>query len=551
VANGCIGNRIDCVSGDGDPCDTACTPTSSQEVCNGIDDDCDCQIDEDVTPLSPAQACGVVPGADDAGCRARSASNPSGVLVECVNGAWRCTFASGYCPGRAPDYCTGQADRCDDRDNNCNGIADEGYVRPLATQSVKGDPCTTDALGACRATGTYVCNTAGDGTVCSAQSQPPTNEVCNGIDDDCDGLVDESYLNPGNDPSFVEPAVVALGASGPWMFAYEASRPNASGQDGGSGNGYFDSGPTGEPRDRTQACSVRARIPWTNVTPWEAEQSCSAIGGRVCRLSDWQQGCWVNAGSTLSSCLFGYSPAGTGTVACQQAANYTSGPFCNLGTYDSNATLAGNQDGLIPTGSPALSNCFAGWTSYFGNTLGLYDITGNAREITRCQPDRAVCGGATNTAAQCQIDCCSGSLPTAVAGPPGATRLCGSLGSDRRLSGQACSANSQCCNNDISCTGDGVCDAGICRVTGGTRCLGRGMSGCSTTNPCCGNVPCTGGVCGGTGTLIQAVYPLMGGAYETVAEDGASCDFAFFKVESDFRLFDTGFRCCFDQDPTG
>jgi hypothetical protein len=550
VANGCIGNRIDCIPNDNDPCDTACTPTSAQEVCNGIDDDCNCKIDDNVTPLSPAQACGVVPGADDAGCQPRSATNPGGVLVECVSGAWRCTFAAGYCPGRAPDYCTGQPDPCDGKDNNCNGLPDEGFVRPLATQNVKGDPCTTSDLGACQATGTYVCNTAGTGTVCSGQSKPPTNEVCNGIDDDCDGLVDESYLNPGNDPSFVKPAVVALGASGPWVFAYEASRPNASIRDGGSGNGYFDSGPAGEPRDRTPACSLQGRIPWTNVTPWEAEQSCSAIGGRVCRLSDWQQGCRVNAGTTVNGCLYGYSPAGAGTAACQQPANYTSGPFCNLGAYDSNTTLAGNQDGLIPTGSPALSGCFAAWASYFGNTLGLYDITGNAREITRCQPDRAVCGGASNAAAQCATDCCSGSS-TAVTGPAGAARLCGTLGNNqRRLGGQACNANVQCCDNDISCAADGVCDTGICRSATGSRCLARGLSGCDATNLCCGTTPCTGGVCGGAGTLLESVYPLMGGGYETVGENGASCNFTFFKVESDFRLFDTGFRCCFDQNPT-
>ena len=45
------------------------------------------------------------------------------------------------------------------------------------------------------------------------------------------------------------------------------------------------------------------------------------------------------------------------------------------------------------------------------------------------------------------------------------------------------------------------------------------------------------------------VYPLMGGAYNTPDENGASCDFDFYVVDQQFALIDTGFRCCFDSDP--
>ena len=42
----------------------------------------------------------------------------------------------------------------------------------------------------------------------------------------------------------------------------------------------------------------------------------------------------------------------------------------------------------------------------------------------------------------------------------------------------------------------------------------------------------------------------MGGAFNTLAEDGAQCSFNFFSVTTTFKFFDTGFRCCFSSDPT-
>jgi hypothetical protein len=41
----------------------------------------------------------------------------------------------------------------------------------------------------------------------------------------------------------------------------------------------------------------------------------------------------------------------------------------------------------------------------------------------------------------------------------------------------------------------------------------------------------------------------MGGAYNTQSEDGAACDFSFYSVNNTFKLYDTGFRCCFTVKP--
>jgi hypothetical protein len=45
-------------------------------------------------------------------------------------------------------------------------------------------------------------------------------------------------------------------------------------------------------------------------------------------------------------------------------------------------------------------------------------------------------------------------------------------------------------------------------------------------------------------------YPAMGGGYLTASPDGASCGVSYFTVGATVSSQETGFRCCFGQDPT-
>ncbi|MDC0746159.1 putative metal-binding motif-containing protein [Polyangium mundeleinium] len=95
-----------------------------------------------------------------------------------------CAPPEGYAPNdndcddANPSIHPGATEVCEGVDTNCNGVPDD-----------VGLPCDAGA-GACKASGTYACEEDGAPVVCSAVPKEPSTELCDGVDEDCDGVPD-------------------------------------------------------------------------------------------------------------------------------------------------------------------------------------------------------------------------------------------------------------------------------------------------------------------------------------------------------------------------
>lgn len=140
-----------------------CEP--APEVCDGIDNDCDGIVDNGnpggAVPCSTGLA-----GACNAGTRT------------CIDGVLECVPE--LIPHQMPETCDGI-------DNDCDGIVDnlEGA----------GEFCVI-GVGACQGGGWLGCDKSGK-WVCHAELAEPSPEVCDGVDNDCDGAIDEDALGTG------------------------------------------------------------------------------------------------------------------------------------------------------------------------------------------------------------------------------------------------------------------------------------------------------------------------------------------------------------------
>jgi hypothetical protein len=138
-----------CVNGNWENCDA---PVPQNEDCDGVDNDCDGVTDE---------GCSCVTG-ETRPCGSNVGECSEGIQT-CVEGLW------GDCEDQ-----TGPVDEeCDELDNDCDGQTDEELHQPCQTACGMGEEVCVD----------------GEWFGCTAPY--PTGEICDSIDNDCNGEVDD------------------------------------------------------------------------------------------------------------------------------------------------------------------------------------------------------------------------------------------------------------------------------------------------------------------------------------------------------------------------
>ena len=184
VMGPCFVGYFDVDGVDTDGCEFACTPTNGGvEVCDNKDNNCNTQVDEGFDLTTDAQNC----GSCGTNC---SAFFPHSVGV-CSTGV--CAFGpclAGYynLDGIAANGCeyactptNGGVEICDGLDNDCDGAKDEGALAGV------GVVCGTSAIGECKL-GVTQCTT---GAIVCAGGVSPVAEVCDNKDNNCSGVSDE------------------------------------------------------------------------------------------------------------------------------------------------------------------------------------------------------------------------------------------------------------------------------------------------------------------------------------------------------------------------
>ncbi len=227
------------------------------EVCNDADDDCNGLID-DVAGLG-GECSRAVPG-----------------VGTCV-GLWQCGA------GQPEPICSAaepQAETCNGRDDDCDGTTDEAFPQ-------LGSACTV-GQGACARQGVYVCAGNGLAARCNATAGTPQPELCNNLDDNCDGDVDEPFKDAATGLYATDEhcGLCNFSCAGAILFASDTACRIDLGEAYcavlACEPGYY------QPPDSDRLCIPENA---TDCSPCAQDEHCEALAGGLCEPSDGGRFC--------------------------------------------------------------------------------------------------------------------------------------------------------------------------------------------------------------------------------------------------------------------
>ncbi len=113
-----------------------------------------------------------------------------GQVAPCGSNVGECRFGTWRCENGLFDHCEGgvlpSPETCNGLDDDCDGVADNGFNLGQACDGPDKDLCADDVM------------------TCGGCSQGKDDlETCNGRDDDCDGIVDSDCETGGCSPSLL------------------------------------------------------------------------------------------------------------------------------------------------------------------------------------------------------------------------------------------------------------------------------------------------------------------------------------------------------------
>ncbi len=448
-----IDNDCDTLIDEGGVCAPGCIPTA--EICNNRDDDCDGLTDEGVT-----RPCGTDIG-------------------ECVSGTQTCTAGIwGACAGSVGPI----AELCNNRDDDCDGRTD-GFTRPCGS-----------SVGVCTP-GTQICTSGSWSTDCVGAYSGGT-EVCNLLDDDCDGSTDEGDPGGGGECGgsvgeclpgtrhCVGGALVCVGGRDPVPEVCDLRDNDCDGStdEGNPGGGAACyTGPAGTDgvgicEGGVLRCLAGALVCDGQVLP--TVEDCNNLDDDCDTETDEGLTSGATCGTDEGECEAGTNRCVSGAWVCDGEV----GPgteVCDLLDNDCDgATDEGNPGGGVPCGwdpadpsvwdlgicEPGISNCVAGAIACEGmigpvpeecNALD-DDCNGLTDDLedsgTPCGSDEGECQAGTLQCLDGRVQCVGGRGPT--------PELCDCLDNDcdgETDEGAECGGGASC----IDCTCVVPCDPGI------------------------------------------------------------------------------------------